>query len=59
MNILSIDEMSFSVTVTLSPLAFAIWIVNVAYDSLGVDGTVTVAWYTAPFTVAFTSNPSI
>ena len=54
-----LEEMSFSVIVKLALLAFATWIVNVAYDSLGVDGTVTVASYTAPFTVAFTFNPSI
>ena len=36
-----LEEMSFSVIVTLALLAFATWIVNVAYDSLGVDGTVT------------------
>ena len=43
----------FSVTVTLVPLAFATLIVNVAYDSLGADGTGTMALYMAPFTVAF------
>ena len=55
----TLEEMSFSVTVTLSLLAFATWIVNVAYDSLGVDGTVAMASYTAPFTVALAFNPSI
>ena len=55
----TLEEMSFSVTVTLVPLAFATWIVNVAYDSLGADGTGTMALYTAPFTVAFGFNPSI
>ena len=43
----------------LSPLAFTACIVNVAYDSLGVEGIVTVASYTAPFTVALAFNPSI
>ena len=43
----------------LSPLASATLIVNVAYDSLGVDETVAVASYMAPFTVALAFNPSI
>ena len=55
----TLEEMSFSVTVTLSPLVSATLIVNVAYDSLGVDGIVTVASYMAPFTVALAFNPSI
>ena len=33
----------------------ATWIVNVAYDSLDSDGTVTVALYIAPFIIAFAS----
>ena len=58
-NTLFFDKTSFSVKVTLVPLAFATWIVNVAYDSLGVDGTITVASYMISFTVALAFNPSI
>ena len=53
------NTLLFEVIVMLSPLALTTLIVNVAYDSLGVDGTVTVASYTASFTVAFAFNPSI
>ena len=54
------DKTSFSVKVTLVPLAFATWIVNVAYDSLGVDGTITVASYMIiVYSCTRAFNPSI
>ena len=58
-NTLLVEEMLFSVIVIFAPLAFSTCISNVAYDYIDVDGTVTVALYAAPFTVAFTSNPNI